>query len=431
VVSFIRELAPWQRERMPSYAREWIDVVNCTQPVHRARFERATAPFFHLVPYFLWVDSPLLGELTARIGRYFLYDSHGGRPFRVTPDDVRSSFDLALRHACELVAGAPIHPTVRPALEAEHCSKSVHFDWASGSLRAAVRQAVSRSVHDAVYQGVGHPVDAACSQLLLALRLQSALLDRRIFLKDVGFCGGNLWAAFPSVERFLADVGGLVLTGLSDIAARHADIARTGHYWWPFDHFVIASERPVHVAFDAEGRLHDETGMAVRYRDGWGIHAWHGVVVPGDAIERPESISIERIEGTLNAEERRVLIERVGFERYLAEGGGEEVMRDRYGTLFRKKVADEEDLVVVRVLNPTPEADGTLSKAEALAAFSPDTYVISTTAPMVEIPLRDYAGEARFKAYYLRVPPDVRTAHEAVAWTFGMSAGEYAPDAQS
>ena len=29
--------------------------------------------------------------------------------------------------------------------------------------------------------------------------------------------------------------------------------------------------------------------------------------------------------------------------------------------------------------------------------------------------------------YYLRVPPTVRTAREAVAWTFGMEGDEYAP----
>jgi len=38
-------------------------------------------------------------------------------------------------------------------------------------------------------------------------------------------------------------------------------------------------------------------------------------------------------------------------------------------------------------------------------------------------------GERR--SYYLRVPPTVRTVHEAVAWTFGMAADRYEPEIES
>jgi len=51
--------------------------------------------------------------------------------------------------------------------------------------------------------------------------------------------------------------------------------------------------------------------------------------------------------------------------------------------------------VVVEVLNSTPEPDGSR------------------------------------KTYFLRVPPRTSTAHEAVAWTFGMDAAEYSPITQT
>jgi hypothetical protein len=38
-------------------------------------------------------------------------------------------------------------------------------------------------------------------------------------------------------------------------------------------------------------------------------------------------------------------------------------------------------------------------------------------------------GSAR--SYWLRVPPDMRTAREAVAWTFALGEGEYAPAVQT
>jgi hypothetical protein len=31
------------------------------------------------------------------------------------------------------------------------------------------------------------------------------------------------------------------------------------------------------------------------------------------------------------------------------------------------------------------------------------------------------------REYYLRVPPTIQTVEEAVAWTFGLTAGEYRP----
>lgn len=33
--------------------------------------------------------------------------------------------------------------------------------------------------------------------------------------------------------------------------------------------------------------------------------------------------------------------------------------------------------------------------------------------------------------YLLRVPPTMRTAREAVAWTFGLQDGDYEPDVES
>jgi len=37
----------------------------------------------------------------------------------------------------------------------------------------------------------------------------------------------------------------------------------------------------------------------------------------------------------------------------------------------------------------------------------------------------------RLKQARLRVPPDTKTAHEAVAWTFGMPAKDYAPTVET
>ena len=179
-------------------------------------------------------------------------------------------------------------------------------------------------------------------------------------------------------------------------AAQHCD------WWWPFANAVIITERPRTLVHDAEGRLHREDGPALQYPDGWGIWAWHGVRVPQDVIERPETITVEQIEHERNAEARRVLITRYGQDRYLRDSGAQQLHRDDWGALWRKELAGDEPLVMVQVTNSTAEPDGT------------------------------------YKDYFLRVQPELRplrddglgepqelTALNAVASTFGMTGREY------
>ena len=46
---------------------------------------------------------------------------------------------------------------------------------------------------------------------------------------------------------------------------------------------------------------------------------------------------------------------------------------------------------------------------------------------MVEVRNSTPEPDGSRKTYFLRVPPTVRTAREAVAWTFGLGAVEYRP----
>jgi uncharacterized protein DUF6745 len=46
---------------------------------------------------------------------------------------------------------------------------------------------------------------------------------------------------------------------------------------------------------------------------------------------------------------------------------------------------------------------------------------------MVEVRNSTPEPDGSHKRYWLRVPPEVHTAREAVAWTFGLSADSYQP----
>jgi hypothetical protein len=82
------------------------------------------------------------------------------------------------------------------------------------------------------------------------------------------------------------------------------------------------------------------------------------VRVPEKVILAPQSLTPNEIEKEANTEVRRVMIEQFGQERFLAESGAQEIHRDDYGVLFRKELASDEPLVMIKVVNSTPEPNG-------------------------------------------------------------------------
>jgi hypothetical protein len=134
-------------------------------------------------------------------------------------------------------------------------------------------------------------------------------------------------------------------------------IGRSAGWWWPFEQAVILTERPraLDLAHDEQGRLHHPTGPVVSYPDGWAAWAWHGVRVPRQVIERPNTITVAQIRNARNLEVRRVLLERYGLDRYLRDADASLVQVDEYGKLWRCELADDEPLTIVEVVNATRE----------------------------------------------------------------------------
>lgn len=190
--------------------------------------------------------------------------------------------------------------------------------------------------------------------------------------------------------------------GGTGAAASFADLAFRIDRLYPFATIAVAVRPPSAVALDAEGRPHAEEGPALAWADGTHIFAWHGRLVPPEVLDRTRPLTRSRIDREADPERRWVLIERYGLGRYLLESGAAEIQRDECGGLYRLSWPLSrlswplsEPIQAVRVVNHTPEPDG------------------------------------RLREFWLCVPPMMRTAREAVAWTFGLEAEAYDPIAQS
>ena len=182
--------------------------------------------------------------------------------------------------------------------------------------------------------------------------------------------GGAFWASWCAYVSFFRDVCGWSDPALEQFDIDEALTKSCGWVWW-HENVLAISDRPAVLHRDDRGRLHCETGPSIAYRDGWALHHVHGVPVPADVVEQPESITTARIDAEQNAEVRRVMIDRYGAARYVADSNAivvQELPADhqmiglRTAKLLRKEVPDDEPIVYVDLLNSTPEPDGTVKR---------------------------------------------------------------------
>ena len=170
-------------------------------------------------------------------------------------------------------------------------------------------------------------------------------------------------------------------------------IAENASWIAPFEHVCWVAERPRLVAYDARGRLHSASGPAVAYRDGWAAYAWKGISVPPWTIVQPELIMQSTLAEIADPVLRNCLIEIMGLERFVRVCSAQQVSRDETGILWRKQWNYRGVMIAewagVEVVNGTAGPSGSVT-----------TYVI-------------------------RVPSRLRSAREAVAWTYGMTADQY------
>jgi len=457
-------------EKLPAYADAWIDIAGCTEPADRPRAEAALRDLYRRAgeaetPDIVWVPSPgcgLAAYVLARMSRRaipnpyaasspflgsVLERSPAGGPFALEPAWALRLARRALVLLPESVASrvANVDSTDAATLgwsigrttgvgDDGAALRLLQLEVAESHRRYAQREAVAEPPDEA--QAVD-PVDldsAAAAVLGPAwehiVSALGPLLARELYrhataevaanlLRNVRIAGEAAQAMQPGqfdgltpVLAIVREVGGRPLWRTRAQRDAHdalvdgrIELARSAGPWWALQGLAIVSERPARIRRDDRARLHAASGPAIEYRDGTRTWAWHGVRVPQSVIDDPETITIEAIDGERNAEVRRVLIERYGEQRFIRDAGALLVSEDETGRLWRRRsgvgasrwrwVEPDEPVVMVEVLNATPEPDGTR------------------------------------KTYFLRVPPTVQTAQEAVAWTFGMAGDAYRPSAEA
>ncbi|GAA1077257.1 hypothetical protein GCM10009605_12770 [Nocardiopsis composta] len=307
--------------------REWLRHALCTDPADRAATEQALSELYALIgadpPRFVWVDSPcaalgsgspLPDPRAARWPRALPLPPGGaGRPVAARLADLESALHChmadRIRRRTDI---SPARATMREVAAARSRSPEEGL-----RLGVPLPQMLAVAVEEPLYGAVQ---DALRAPLLSAFSAAAAGLRH-----GLTWFGQHDAHRIGTYEAWLR----LELIGLPRELGRTYDLlsvlARSCGWWWPGDEVCVVAERPAAVhteplPADPHGgvRLHRDDGPAVVYRDGWGVHAVHGTVVPAWVVHAPDAA---RIDAEPNVEVRRTAIERIGWGAYIDEAG--------------------------------------------------------------------------------------------------------------
>lgn len=398
----ITELTKKQEAALPRFAEKWLKIGLSTEPCNFEAAKEAAKKCYRLAgleepELFLGpFNNPIEGAI-AHVMLKKLKQAAG----KGNEKAKRQAVDKVVDQVWDQVEGKVLHqvwtqvddqifPQVRNKV-----SEQVR-DQVRGQVRVQVKDQVWDQVDDQVRSQVWDLVDdqikdqvwdQVWDQVKDQVRIQvwKCIDDISVALKETSInyqaCGSQSanWLSFYDAMEFIGVEGLEPMRGL-------VDMAKCCGWWTPLKGACIFQHRPEEIHFDDRQRLHNLNGPAIKFRGEpiCNVYAIHGVRVDQAIVEG--KFGVKEIDEEENAEIRRVMIDIYGKDRYITDSGLEPIQTDDWGELYIKELTNDEPLMMVKVVNSTPEPDGS------------------------------------FKDYWLRVDPNayggIKTAHAAVASTF-------------
>lgn len=153
-----------------------------------------------------------------------------------------------------------------------------------------------------------------------------------------------------------------------------------------FENAVLVFRRPIYVKWDSRNRLHCDNGPSIEFLDGTKLYNYHGVRLTKTSwiIEQPHLITHEKVMEERNVEIRRVMVEVMGMERWMADA--------KFTVLDTVQEKDHEGREIVCKLLSFPIGDED------------------------EIRMTEVCCPSTGKTVHERVPSSIRTYQAARAW---------------
>jgi hypothetical protein len=138
-------------------------------------------------------------------------------------------------------------------------------------------------------------------------------------VKDPDFvnqsCFGSFEASWLAYYTYFRDVIKLELDPrLEDLVTLALNVSM----YYQKDDTLYLVRKPEQINIE-NGVLHNESGPAIRYSDGFSIWCIRGNQVTEQIVMRPETLTVKQINDEQNSDIQSIMIDRFGWERYIAE----------------------------------------------------------------------------------------------------------------
>ena len=369
----LKKLTPAQEALIPVYQDKWRAIALSTGPIDRSQAAETIKAAYALIgkkaPEVVFCDRPYeAADIIA---------SQMDNPRSL----LRGQFEAKLRSELE----KQLRSYLRSELESQ-----LHRQL-QNQLENQLYNGLERQFWSSQREDLAREVSINLSQQFSGQR------SRKIHWETLGKQLNNciqpeLWAGYGSLLDFCISVLNLPHSyGRNWIVFQ--SIVRDCGWIYPYDNVCVVCEKPIALCVDSDCRLHAEGTPAVQFADGFSIYAYHGVILPEwYGYFHPHQWESQWVLKEHNAEVRRALIQGIGYDRIIQELKVTELDYWEEYTLLSIDFGDDSD-------------DEGNSKP---------IYLLKMTCPSTG------------HIHALRVPPEVRSALEAIRWVnWGIDPAEF------
>jgi internalin A len=164
----------------------------------------------------------------------------------------------------------------------------------------------------------------------------------------------SLFKSIYLTQLYISSLGVNISQKAQEILRSQKQLFEHCGWIFPFEKICFVCDRPRHLRFDSQNRLHAEGEPAIEFADGWKFYYYHGVRLPEKYGKvHPNKWQSQWLLTEENAELRRVLIEGIGYDRIIQELSAKQIDSWQEYALLQIDNADVEPICLLKMTCPS------------------------------------------------------------------------------
>lgn len=171
--------------------------------------------------------------------------------------------------------------------------------------------------------------------------------------------GGNQWAHWLAYQDFCVEEHGVLVEG-KNVFLPYRELGLHSGPRYMHEKFCIISDRPTVLSANDRNQPHNPNGPSHAWGDD--IKYWHidGIQLTEQIVMKPETLTVQQVIDQGNVDVKRIMCERMGWEKYLVESGAVPMDRRKNDIEVTLEVLYETNLEnnILLVSDPRPASHG-------------------------------------------------------------------------